>query len=181
MGNRLSRSPICAVLDRGRYALASCIALAMLAGCGGSRHADQEQRGSSAPAASKASLSIVSTVGSPTALPEYAAVDWDRPGHPALTPSEEASIRSALAKVKPCQRGLVRYALPAYPAELPFVIFFQPEHGQGAPVFGEPRMYYLTSEGDVVTASPTDPYAGQMEKFGIQFLIDHQPCAPVSQ
>jgi hypothetical protein len=155
----------------GRYALIICVAVAMLAGCNASTHSNQQQPGSSSPAASEPALS-------PTTSPEYAAVDYDKPGHPQLTPDEVASIRSALARVKPCQRTLVRYAFPDS-AELPFVIFFQPESGQGAPVFGEPRTYYLIVDGEVVTASPTDPYADQVEKFGIQYIIDHQGCAPV--
>jgi hypothetical protein len=155
-----------------------CVAAALLAGCNASTHSNQQQHGSSSPAASEPALSAVAV--SPGALRDYAAVDYDKPGHPPLAPTELASIRSALARVKPCQRTLVRYALLAYPAELPFVIFFQPEGtNDSAPVFGEPRTYYRISEGEVITASPTDPYADQIEKFGIEFLIDHQSCAPV--
>jgi hypothetical protein len=158
-------------LPAGFLKLLASVAIAILAGCNAWTHSNQQQRGSSAPTASEAALS---NVASPTAVPEYAAADYAKPGHPPLTPNEVASIRSALARVKPCKRALVRYA---FPAQRLFVIFFQPEHGQGAAVFGEPRAYYLISFGDVVTASPADPYADQIEKFGIQFLIDHKVCA----
>ncbi len=161
------------MLGFSRCALSTLMALAMLAGCNASTHSNQ-QPGSSSPAPSEPALSAIAV--RPSTLPEYSAVDYDKPGHPALTPSEKAGIRSTLARVKPCQRTLVRYAFPE--SRLPFVIFFQPESGQGAAVFGEPRTYYLIVDGEVVTASPTDPFADQVEKFGIQFLIDHEKCAP---
>ena len=114
----------------------------------------------------------------PIPWPSYAAVDYNRSGHPSLSRAEVGSIRSTLAKVKPCQRTLLRYAFPPQPNSLPFVLFFEPEDGNnGTAVIGEPRTYYLVSDGEVISASPTDPAAEQIEKFGIQFLINHTRCA----
>lgn len=116
-----------------------------------------------------------------TRWPNYAAVDYDKPGHPTLTPEEVASIRSALARVKHCQRTLVRYAFPAnassWHGRPSFVLFFQTDGG-GAHIFENAGELYFTISGDLIPTSNDDPVSEQVEKFGIQFLINHQECAP---
>lgn len=115
-----------------------------------------------------------------TSWPNYAAVDYDKPGHPMLTPHEVASIRSALGRVKPCQRTLVRYAFPANASSWhgwpSFVLFFQTDGG-GAHIFENAGTMYLTMSGDLYPTSNDDPFSEQFEKFGLQFLINHQKCA----
>lgn len=115
--------------------------------------------------------------------PNYAAVDYDKPGHPTLTPDEVARIRSALARVKPCQRTLVRYAFPANASSWhgwpSFVLFFQTDGG-GVHIFENAGTLYLPMSGDLYPTSNDDPVSEQIEKFGIQYLISHQECSRAS-
>ena len=47
-----------------------------------------------------------------TTYPHYVAVDYNVPGHhPPLTTAQVTRIRQVLARVKPCQRPLVNYAV----------------------------------------------------------------------
>jgi len=109
-------------------------------------------------------------------------MDYDKPGHPPLTPNEVASIRSALARVKPCQRTLVRYAFPANTGLMSFVLFFEPHDGGNVShIFGETNMLYSPWDGQVFPASPDDSDSEQIDKFGIQYLIDQQKCAPAPE
>jgi hypothetical protein len=44
--------------------------------------------------------------------PSYAALDYDKPGHPTLTSQQVKLIRKTLALLRPCQAVQVRYAFP---------------------------------------------------------------------
>jgi hypothetical protein len=102
------------------------------------------------------------------------AMDYDQPGHPNFTADQAARIRYVLARVKPCQRALVRYAFGGIDS---LVLFFAvtPGRGLGTKVLGTGEIY-VPSDGTELPMN--DNYTEQMQKEGIQFDIDHEPCAP---
>lgn len=104
-----------------------------------------------------------------------AATTYNTPGHhPPLTPAQVVRIQQVLARVKPCQRPLVRYAIDRYEKD-GIALFFGVYPNTFMHVFGSPDAYYMPSMG--VFAGPPDnsDIEGQT-KQGIQWDIDHQPC-----
>lgn len=156
-----------------RNALCSCAAAALLACCSKGDISSSEQH----PTSNPTSLLIVeSTPGTWPVFPTYDAVDYDKPGlHPLLTPEQVARIRAVLIKVKSCQRQLVQYSFGNGFRDL--VIFFAVPSGEGSHVFGTADEIYIPRDGSEIPMSQNPNYE-QMEKQGIQWDIDHEPCAP---
>jgi hypothetical protein len=132
-----------------------CAIAALLASCiGHSRHVE------SAP--------------SPTGHP-YVALDYDKAGAPTLSDGDKAAIRSVLARVKPCQRPLVRYAIPEASSRI--IMFFA--SNTATHVFGKGNEYYIPAYNMAIVPPPDsmksiDPRAAIAE--GVKWDIDHQPC-----
>jgi hypothetical protein len=99
----------------------------------------------------------------------YAAENYDKPGHPPLTPEQKETIRKTLALVKPCQRGLLAYAFPENADFLPMVLFFR---GNGH-VFGQRNVYYNESQG----LAKAYPAGGSVPSSDVHYDIEHTPCA----
>jgi hypothetical protein len=108
------------------------------------------------------------------ALPSYVATDYDKPGRPGpfLAAADIARIQTVLARVKPCQRPLVRYAGGD---GSPIVLFFAVKPGEGAHVLGTADEFYDPATGSVVPGSDNQSEE-QMQKQGLQWDIDHQAC-----
>lgn len=108
-------------------------------------------------------------------LPNYVALDYNELGHhPVLTPEQVARIQQVLARVKPCQRPLVRYAIDRYEKD-GIALFFGVYPNTFMHVFGSPDAYYLPSMG-VFAGPPDNADIEAQTKQGIQWDIDHQPC-----
>jgi hypothetical protein len=118
----------------------------------------------------------VTKVSTPATIPNYVAVDYNTTGlHPPLTRAEAAAIRNVLARVKPCQRSLVRYVLAENEKD-GIALFFEPEPNRWAHILGEPDAYYTPMNG-VFAGPPDDPDIQAQEKQGMQWDIDRQPCS----
>ena len=104
--------------------------------------------------------------------PIYVAADYDKPGHhPTLTLEQIETIRRMLARVKPCQRPLLRYVL-----DDEVTLFFAVPPGQGAHVLGTRMDVYFPRSGIEVPMPQDGPAAEARAKQGVQWDIDHQPC-----
>jgi hypothetical protein len=108
------------------------------------------------------------------AMPSYSAEKYGNPGTdgPLLNPADAAKLEDVLKRVKPCQRPLVRYAGGD---GAPMVLFFAVQRGQGAHVLGTADEFYDPATGSVVPGSD-NPSQEQMQRQGLQWDIDHQPC-----
>jgi hypothetical protein len=127
------------------------------------------------PTADSATTTVVSTPTTVPTMPSYIAADYNAPGgHPSLTPDQTATIRRVLARVKPCQRPLVRYVLTQGEKD-GIALFFEPEPDQWAHILGEPDAYYAPLQG-VFAGPPDDPNTPAQGKQGMQWDIDRQPC-----
>jgi hypothetical protein len=143
---------------------ASCIVTAIvLAACSGAGTANSV-RVSAAPPYER-----LATLG--PGPPVYVAIDYDKPGHPSLTLEQTRTIKEMLARVKPCQRSLLRYV----PND-GVTLFFAVPSGQDPYVLGDPGTVYLVDTGGEIPVSDGGPEAQQRAKQGIQWDIDHQPC-----
>lgn len=109
-----------------------------------------------------------------TYRPMYLAIDYDKPGHPALTTKETARIRKVLALVKPCQRVLVRYVFPQNSSFLPFVLFFQGP-GYAQHVFGQSGNTFYDEGQGTVHAFPYD--SSEAPTSDIKYDIARTPCS----
>jgi hypothetical protein len=97
-----------------------------------------------------------------------------------LSQSDASKIRDVLAKVKPCQKPLVRYA---FPDNGHMVMFFAVGPNQLAHIFGEGNSYYLTVDNTAIVP-PNDAEDIDSEKAiheGVQWDIDHTPCTSPSR
>lgn len=125
-------------------------------------------------------LFITSSVALAGDTPNYIAIDYNVSGHhPPLTPAQMARIQQILARVKPCQRPLVRYAFVPHDRAIPFLVgeedglafFFytndEDEAGEILHVFDTNNIYYRE---DVGLIPGMRPYPS------IQQDIDEQPC-----
>jgi len=107
----------------------------------------------------------------------FVALDYEKPGHPYLTPDNVRELQDVLLAVKWCQRSLVRYAFPNGNAEI--AIFFDPKSLNGmAHIFGQGNFYYLPAEDTVVVPPPDFTNIDSKEAIaeGVKWDIDHQPC-----
>jgi hypothetical protein len=119
---------------------------------------------------------VVTTVATPTPIPNYVAVDYNAPGrHPPLTRAEAAAILRVLARVKLCRRSLVRYVLAENEKD-GIALFFEPQPNSWAHILGEPDAYYTPMDG-VVAGPPDEPDIQAQERQGIQWDIDREPCS----
>ena len=114
-------------------------------------------------------------------LPNYVAVDYNVSGqHPPLTPAQLTRIQQILARVKPCQRPLVHYAVYPYEGmQAGLVFFFRTPNDDVldySHVFGDSGRYYMPTDG--LFSGFTDDTSTQeaQAKQGIQWDIDRQPC-----
>jgi hypothetical protein len=139
-----------------RQTLGITMAVAMLASC-------------SKSSATKSAMKL--TTDGPNPTPPYVAMEYDKPGHPSMTPEQMRTIREMLAKVKPCQRPLLRYVL-----DDEVTLFFAVPPGQGARILGSPGLFYLPGTGGEVPIQENGPEAEARAKQGVQWDIDHQPC-----
>jgi hypothetical protein len=125
-----------------------------------------------------ADAGMTTVVSAPTTMPtmpSYIAADYNATGgHPSLTPDQTAAIRRVLARVKPCQRPLVRYVLTEGEKD-GIALFFKPEPDQWAHILGEPDAYYAPLQG-VFAGPPDDPSTQAQGEQGMQWDIDRQPC-----
>jgi len=110
----------------------------------------------------------------PTEGSNFVATAYNNPGHPVLTSAQVALIKKTLARVKPCQRALVRYGLFG-PSTTDIVFFFAVGPRQGTHPFGQGSVMYFP-DGGYSNAVPDNGDAAKMEREGIQWDIDHQPC-----
>lgn len=119
----------------------------------------------------------------PAPWPSYAVVDYQRAGHPNLSGDELSQLRAVLARVRPCQRALLRYAFPknAWSTASSFLIYFDGpgystgSYGQGRWVFGTDA-FYEPSEG---TAAPiVVPHGGHQNIADVEVSdqIAHGAC-----
>jgi hypothetical protein len=116
---------------------------------------------------------------SPNPYLTYLALDYGKPGQPALTAQEIAQIREALALVKPCQLTLVRYAFPAG-SGVHLILFFQAgPHGASSHPFGQSSNSFYEQETGTVSALPAFPNENTAPR-GIQYDIANTPCTPPS-
>ena len=106
--------------------------------------------------------------------PNYVAIDYNTPGHhPPLTPAQVIRVQQILARVKPCQRSLVRYALVPHHRSIPYGLAFffwtndEDEAGEILHVFDTSNTYYREDVGLI---------AGMQSYQSIQEDIDNQPC-----
>jgi hypothetical protein len=119
---------------------------------------------------------IATAIEDKVVLPNYVAVDYDIPGrHPSLTPAQVTRIRQTLAQVKPCQRRLVHYAIPAKDG---IALFFWPPDDEASltHVFGMPGIVYRPEMGLFPGPPDRDAMVAAQAKQGIQWDIDHQLC-----
>jgi hypothetical protein len=107
-----------------------------------------------------------------TGPPVYAAIDYDKPGHPSMTAEQARAVREMLARVKPCQRSLLRYVL-----DEDVTLFFAVPLGQGARVLGNPGLIYVPESGSEIPVQENGPEADARAKEGVQWDIDHEPCS----
>ena len=109
-------------------------------------------------------------------MPTYVAIDYAKRGHPALSAGDVAEIRRDLAKVRSCQRSLVRYVLPAGPGSI--ALFFAIPLDSAAHIFNEGDDYYVPlQDGGSLIPLPGDTENYQLiERQGIQWDIAHQRC-----
>src|ERR1700722_16814119 len=147
--------------DKARAAFA--VSLVILSGC---------HKADSAAIARQGPNAYQGTVGS---FPSYAAEDYDKPGRPgpSLSPSDTANIENVLSQVKPCQRPLVRYSFGN--GSTSAILFFEVPPGSAAHVLGTANEYYDPGSGSVIPASD-NPAQTQMEKEGLKWGIDLEPC-----
>jgi hypothetical protein len=160
------------VVALARYALALSSVAAALSAC--SKTDASNAAAGASPAASAPAAPIV-----PAAMrswPGFVAIDYGKPGQPNLSGADATRIRRVLARVKPCQRALVRYAFPGRWAQA--VMFFAIPPDGGAHVFGEGDAYYVPNQDSVIPIPGDSENFGEIEKQGLQWDIDHQPCAP---
>ena len=164
------------ILGFSRYALTSCTTAVLIVGCSNGSASGAEH----GPAASP--TSVVSVAATPAVWPTFAtydAMDYNRPGlHPPLNPKQVATIQAVLRRVKPCQRQLVQYSFGNGFRDL--VMFFSVPSGEGSHVFGTADEVYIPRDGSEIPMSDNQN-AEQMEKQGIQWDIDHQPCPSPSR
>jgi hypothetical protein len=104
----------------------------------------------------------------------FIAMDYSKPGHPELTFAQMSLIQRTLARVKPCQRPLVRYGLFG-PDTKDVILFFAVGPHEGAHPFGTTNQVYFPDEGYSI-ATNDNGQLEQMKKQGIQWDIDHKPC-----
>lgn len=153
------------------YALLSFIAAVLIVGCSNDSASSAEHGPAAGP------TSVVSVAATPAVWPTFAtydAMDYNRPGlHPPLNPKQVATIQAVLRRVKPCQRQLVQYSFGNGFRDL--VMFFSVPPGEGSHVFGTADEVYIPRDGSEMPMSDNEN-AEQMEKQGIQWDIDHQPC-----
>ncbi|MGC1381727.1 MAG: hypothetical protein WA814_11975 [Candidatus Baltobacteraceae bacterium] len=143
------------------------ITVAVLASCTGSRGGGSGESKTAQTAAASPESSDSS----------YLATDYDKPGHPELGSEDVEQIRAALAKVKACQKPILRYAFPDGYGRA--VLFFG---GKGpneyAHVFGKGNFFYIPARNVimVVPANASTIDAKQAIAQGIEWDVDHQPC-----
>jgi hypothetical protein len=147
-------------------ALLSCIC-----GAGCTSHGARAA-GTSAPSPTPAASSHEARAA---AWPSYAAADYDKPGRPGplLSPSDITEVQAVLQAVKPCQRRSVRYAFLGNSTNI--VLFFAVPPGEGAHVIGSADESYNPMDNSVIPMSD-NPNIEEMQKQGVQWDIDHQPC-----
>jgi hypothetical protein len=105
---------------------------------------------------------------SPSPWPTYAAKDYAKAVHPALTQAQIASIRRMLARVRPCERSLLRYAFTSNGGH--FIMFFDTGSGEDPHVLGERNIYYQRREGRGI------PVMGDGAGYSLQADIDKVGC-----
>jgi len=90
-----------------------------------------------------------------TSPPNYLANDYNKPGHPSLTPSEVRLITKTLAVVEPCQIPFLRYAFPENAPGI--ALYFGGSDTGDYPELWEPNSEYRSDQGLVGAVSATMP------------------------
>jgi hypothetical protein len=152
------------ILAFARYAVAICVAAALLGACSKVGASDSARHAT----ATTAPVSATAPTAMPT-WPGYVAIDYGKPGQPSLTLADASRVQWALSKVKACQRPLVRYALPG--GSGPVVLFFAIPPNSGAHVFGEGDAYYVPTEDSVIPMPGDSEDYGLIQKEGIRWDI----------
>jgi hypothetical protein len=118
--------------------------------------------------------------------PNFAAVDYGKPGQPHLTNDQIAKLRFTLARVKSCQRRFVRYAFPSDDVR-PFVLYFELDatpdpqgHVDYTHVLGDRFVHYapVTGETTIGPIGSDDP-EGASAKLAHEYEWQPDyPCTP---
>jgi hypothetical protein len=135
--------------------------LLSLLGCGGGRASSNASPGPGA---------TLVTPTPPAPWGTFVALDYDKPGHPKLTPDAIALIRKTLAVVKPCQRQMLSYSFDEDdPSGTTIALYFTPS----GHVLWQQNWYW---ESELNRAHPLSWDTQRTPDWSIQGDIAANPC-----